>query len=440
MNIGENREKRTAATPRAVVCFSGARDNYQTAHALAEAGLLESLVTDLYVDPRRIPFGTPLGRKFPKLLARHSPGISPGRVITPAPAAIRSLWMKTRFGSRAVQIRLDEELGRRARREAWKTETALLSYSYYAAAAFAPGAMRPDLRLLFQLHPHPKSVRKILCEELSRSPKFAASLGWEHEIGAPEKHFEALCSEPGLANGWIAASSYTAETLAEHGTPRKHIHVVPYGVDTANYPCRDTAPRTNDPFRIVWVGNMTQRKGLSYFLEAVASLPQQNLEVLMCGHHAVERETIEGYHLKNVRVLQGLPRTELTRIMRGSDLFVLPSLAEGFGHVILEAMSSGLPVLTTGSTCAPDILNDGQHGFIVPIRDSPALANRISWGQQHRSELYRMGQAAAAQARHFTWERFHRGIIKAFTEFVEHRKSLPAPASLLHPPVSARSN
>jgi len=437
MHSGEKRENRAGTVPRAVVCFSGARDNYQTAHALAEAGLLESLVTDLYMDPRRVPFGTLLGRKFPKLLVRHSPGIAPGRVITPAPAAIRSLLMKTRFGSRAVQIRLDQELGRRARREAWKTEAALLSYSYYAAAAFAPGTMRPDLRLLFQLHPHPKSVRKILREEMSRSPKFAASLEWEHEIGAPEKHFEALCSEPGLANGWIAASSYTAETLAENGTPREQIHVVPYGVDTTHFPCRDIAPRANDPFRVIWVGNMTQRKGLSYFLEAMAALPQQNLEVLMCGHHAVEREAIEGYQLKNVRILRGLPLVELTKIMRESDLFVLPSLAEGFGHVILEAMSSGLPVLTTGSTCAPDILNDGQHGFIVPIRNSPALANRISWGREHRSELYRMGQAGAARARHFTWERFHRGIIKAFTEFVEHRKSL---APQLHSAAAARSN
>jgi len=438
LNHESNRSvvNRSGATPRAVVCFSGARDNYQTARALAEAGLLEKLVTDIYADPRHIPLGAVLGKRFPKLLARHSPGIPSRNVFTPTSAAIRSLLMKTKFASRTTQIRLDASLGRRARCEAWKTGAALLSYSYYASEAFAPGEMRPEFRVLFQLHPHPKTVRKILRDELHRAPKFSASLRWEHEIGAPEEHFNALCSEPGLANGWIVASSYTAETLAEHGSPRRHIHVVPYGVDAANYPCRDSAPLKTAPFRIVWVGNMTQRKGLSYFLEAIASVPQENLEVLICGHHAVEREMIEDYGIRSIRVLRGLPTSELTKIMRMADLFVLPSLAEGFGHVILEAMSSGLPVLTTHSTCAPDVLIDGEHGFIVPIRDSVALADRISWGRTHRSELYRMGLAAGTQARLFTWERFQRGIVKAFTEIIEHRKA----QSEVLPDLRARSS
>ena len=247
---------------------------------------------------------------------------------------------------------------------------------------------------------------------------------WEHEIGAPESHFTALCSEPALANGWITASSYTAQTLAENGVPRDQIHIVPYGVDVTNYPCRETAPRDADPFRIVWVGNMTQRKGLSYFLEAIASLPQENLEVLVCGHHAVERDVIESYGIKSIRILRGLPTSELTQLMRTCDLFVLPSLAEGFAHVILEAMSSCLTVLTTGSTCAPDVLVDGKHGFIVPIRNSEALAAKISWGRTHRAELYQMGLAAAARARLFTWERFRRGVVSAYTKMAEHQASL----------------
>ncbi len=417
-------ESDPGSAPRAVVCFSGARDNYQTAWALSEVGLLEKLVTDIYADPRRIPLARTFGKKFPKLLVRHSPGVSSEQVVTPMRAAVSSLIMKTRLGSEARQIHLDQTLGRRARQEAWKANAALFSYSYYAAEAFAPGPMRPELRFLFQLHPHPKTIRKLLREELERVPQFAASLRWEHEIGAPETHFAALCSEPSLANGWVTASSYTAQTLAENGVPHDQIHVVPYGVDTLHYPCRDTAPRDTDPFRIIWVGNMTQRKGLSYFLEAIASLPQENLEVLVCGHHAVEQDVIENCGIKSIRVFRGLPTSELTQLMRECDLFVLPSIAEGFGHVILEAMSSGLPVLTTGSTCAPDVLVNGKHGFIVPIRNSEALAAKISWGRAHRADLYQMGLAAASRARLFTWERFRRGIVSAYTQMAEHQASL----------------
>jgi glycosyltransferase involved in cell wall biosynthesis len=238
-------------------------------------------------------------------------------------------------------------------------------------------------------------------------------------LGAPEPHFVDLCEEPRLANGWVVASSFTATTLAEQGVPRECIQLVPYGVDAEKFPCRDTPPEAATPFRVVWLGSMTQRKGLSYFLEAVAAVPQANLEVLMCGHHAVECELIEGCGLRSIRVLRGLPDDELARVLRASDLFVLPSLAEGFGHAILEAMSSGLAVLTTPSTCGPDVLQNGVHGFIAPIRDAAALAQRITWGRRHRSDLYRMGLAAATQARRFTWEKFRRGIVQAYLRMLE---------------------
>ena len=415
--------------PKTVVCFSGSRDYYQLARALQEAGLLEKLVTDLYLDLPNLPMGNAIGRRYPKLLARSCPGISRDQVVTPMRATLQTILMKKGFASNERQTRLDQSIGRCARKLAWQTQTALFSYSYYAGSAFLPGRQRPPLRFLFQLHPHPAVVRELLQEEMRRAPRFAASLKWEHEIGSPEKHFQSLCAEPQLANGWVVASSFTARTLADRGIPRDQIHVVPYGVDTRDFPCRDSAPREEEPFRVIWIGSMTQRKGLSYFLEAVGSLPQENLEVLICGYHAVDRAVIENYGIRSVRVFRALPTAELTKILRSCDLFVLPSLAEGFGHVILESMSSGVPVLTTASTCAADIMEDRVHGFIAPIRDASAIAGRITWGREHRSELHRMGLAAAAQARNFTWERFRKGIVTAYERMVQSHVSDGKPPS-----------
>jgi glycosyltransferase involved in cell wall biosynthesis len=410
------------------VCFSGARDHYQVAQALAEAGLLERLVTDLYFDPEGGRIRRGLARLFPRLLARHNAAVPGGRVLTTAATLVDSLLLKTALANRSRQIRLDRRLGRLARHEAWKSRSPLFSYSYYAAEAFAPGRRRPARRFLFQLHPHPCSVRQVLKEEMLCAPAFALSLKREHEIGAPEEHFTALCDESRLANGWVVASTYTARTLIENGVPGERIHVVPYGVDATRFPARDKAPPNSQPFRIIWVGSMVQRKGLSYFLEAVRGLPQEGLEVLVCGNHAVEERAIQSYGIPTLRVLRALPTGELARLLRASDLFVLPSLAEGFGHVILEAMSSGVPVVTTPSTCAPDVLVDGVHGFVVPIRDSAALANRMAWGREHRQDLYRMGVAAAGQARTFTWQRFRSGIVKAYLEMTEETP-LSDPAS-----------
>ena len=243
-----------AQLPKAVICHAGSRDHYQLASALADAGLLERLVTDVYA--KRIPFSNALLRAIPKLSARSNPLLPPSRVTTPAGLMLKSLTMRTPLASRRRQIHLDNSIGQIARREAWQTKAALFSYSYYAATAFAEGANRPGLRFLFQLHPHPASVRKILQEEMRLSPRFATSLKWEHEIGAPEEHFASLCSECRLANGWVVASSYTAGTLAENGVPREKIHVVPYGVDFEKFPCRTSAPSKEAPFRVVWLGSV----------------------------------------------------------------------------------------------------------------------------------------------------------------------------------------
>jgi glycosyltransferase involved in cell wall biosynthesis len=409
--------------PKAVVCHRGSRDYYEASVALFQDGLLETLVTDFYLSPEKLPFSKALYRRYPKFFARSHPGLPSSHVIAPLGFTLNSALARTRFGTFERQIGLDRAIGRRGRLEARKRQAALFSYSYYAAEAFAEGEGRPRFRFLFQLHPHPVAVRKILLEEMKQAPEFAASLKWENEVGAPQDHFDRLCSESSLANGWVVASSFTAATLAENGVPRNQIHVVPYGVDFSLFPCRTNPPASGSPFRIMWVGSMTQRKGLSYFLDAIAALPQENLEVLICGNSDVDAKVIRERGIRSIRVLKGLPTADLTAELRAADLFVLPSLAEGFGHAIIEALASGLPVLTTASTCAPDVFVDGQHGFIVPIRNSKALVERIAWGREHRPELYQMGLAAAAHVRQFTWERFRKGIVQAYRKMVESQTS-----------------
>ena len=420
--------------PKVVVCHRGSRDYYEASVAFVQAGLLETLVTDIYLSPKSLPFSESLYRRYPKFFARSHPALPPSQVTTPPACMWDSALTRTPLDSRTRQIRLDRAIGRRGRLEALRRQTALFSYSYYAAEAFAEAEPRPPFRFLFQLHPHPATVRKILLEEIQRQPGFAASLKLESEIGAPEDHFNRLCSESRLANGWIVASSYTASTLAENGVPRDQIHVVPYGVDFNLFPRRTSPPPPTAPFRIMWVGSMAQRKGLSYFLDAIAALPQENLEVLICGNSDAEAAVIRERGIRSIRVLKGLPTAVLSAELRAADLFVLPSLTEGFGHAIIEALASGIPVLTTASTCAPDVLIDGQHGFIVPIRDSQALVERINWGRAHRTGLYQMGLAAAAHVRQFTWERFRGGIVAAYRKMVEVRwaagqESPAAPAS-----------
>lgn len=402
-----------------MVAFAGARDGYQLPLALSEADLLEALVTDMYWPSDKRWFNTSLGKVIPAhfVRSRFCTGLDSGNVRVSAGA-----WALSVFGKVAPRLGLnlygDRILSRKAKLISLRKAAAMFCCSYYAYEAFRQVDERPRHRFLFQLHPHPKSVHNILVEEMKRTRVGEFSLKAEPDVALPKKNFDELSSEPHLANGWVVASTFTAQTLSEHGIPSEQIHVVPYGVDGGAFEERLRPPPIDKPFTIIFVGSLVQRKGLSYLLDAVRIISSRTVRVILCGRGILDRGLIESYSDLNIEVNVGLGRVELVRQIHEADVFVLPSLAEGFGHVVLEALACGVPVIATPHTCAPDVIADGVHGFVVPIRDPEAIAERLSWGVDNRAELAAMGEAAAAQARRFTWERFRVGVRKAYKEML----------------------
>ena len=401
--------------PKAVVAFAGARDHYQLPLALNEANLLEAFVTEMYWPADRKVFMRGIGKALPASLikARFHADLPSRHVRVPARAFATAMAMQARPQLQLNAIK-DAALSERSRQIAARTGAAIFTYSYYAFEAFRDGKNRPPFRFLFQVHPHPQSIRDILREELELTPHGSFSLNAEHELSWPAQHFQRLSQEPNLANGWVVASSYTAQTLSNNGIPRDKIHVVPYGVDTSAFVKRDHHPNSKSPFRIVFIGSLIQRKGISYLLDAVKKLKSRTAQVVLCGRGFVDTDLIEHYKEIDIEIKIGLPRDELVNLVHDCDVFVLPSLVEGFAHVIVEAMACGLPVITTDHTCGPDIITEGKHGFIVPVRDANAIAEKLEWGINNREELAVMGDNAAQQAQLFTWEKFRTGVREAY--------------------------
>jgi len=408
------------AMPKAVAVLAGARDHFELPLALHEGDLLESLVTDWYWPADRPWFTRTAGRLMSpaSIEKRFRPGLDSNRVRVCMPALGAFALMKLR-DSTWLNPYKGAALSRAARDLALEMGAVLFAYSTYGMPAFAEGNARPARRFLFQMHPHPATARSILLEEIERVPWARASLRLEYELTIPDEDYELLCQEPALANGWMAASSYTAATLAAHGVPRDRIHVVPYGVDRNDFPLRERPPNAKDPFTIVYVGSMIQRKGLSYLLDAVRLMGSSRLRVVLCGRGVIDEELLRQYRDLPLEVKVGLSRPELVRRIQASDIFVLPSLTEGFAHVILETMACGVPVLTTDHTCAADVIGDGEHGFVVPIRDAHRIAERLSWAIDRRGDLAAMGEAAGRQAAGFTWQRFRKGVRGSYAQMLD---------------------
>jgi glycosyltransferase involved in cell wall biosynthesis len=407
------------ALNKAVVVHRGARDAYQAAAALAEAGLLERLVTDLYWPNAEAPAALPASAKN-MLLARHSTRVPSSLVhqtlFSGAISQALDMLPKVPFAWRRRATRwTDAVMGRRAGELAARTNSLLLTYSYYAYHAFSAC---PKPGMLFQAHPHPASVRAILRQELADHPECAESLNKEWELSLPATDFERLAQETRMAGYTLAASSFTRRTLIENGTAPNSISVIPYGIDLRRFSPASASQRSasSGKLRLLFVGIINQRKGIKYLLEALKLTGNKNIELTVCGR-VVDDLSIFKPFASQVTVRPSVSFPELVNAYQQSDLFVFPSVAEGFAQVLLEALACGLPILSTTNTAAPDLIDDGIQGFVVEPRRPDLLAQRMQWAFDHPTQLNEMRAAARLRAEHFTWERFRAGIIEAVTRF-----------------------
>ena len=409
--------RRRAAARKVVVAHGGSRDGYQVALALEEAGQLETLVTDLYWDEQ-----SSVRKLMPKRVARsmgrrNVGGLRASRVITTPWSGWLALGMERvrlvplawrRMMRRFSDLRIGGVAGRIARQR----NADLLSYSYYGSQAFAAYG-KPAM--LFQVHPHPLTVRRLLQEELQRNPQCAASLEQEWELSLPKRDFDLLVHEAKVATHYIVASTFTRASLIEHGVPAAAISVVPYGIDLQRFHPGTVRGKHGARLELLFVGRINQRKGLSYLLEALKQVTDLDVHLTICGR-VVDDLSLFDEWAERVTIRPSISAAELVQAYQNADLFVFPSIVEGFAQVLLESLACGVPILSTTHTAAPDLIEDGVQGFVVEPRRPDLLAESIRWAHGHRAELLAMGARARARAEQFTWERFRAGVNLAVAE------------------------
>lgn len=292
-------------------------------------------------------------------------------------------------------------------------------YEDGAAESFA-AARRRGLATFYDLPiGYWRAAHRILAEEAERSPEWAGTL--KANFDSPAK-LARKDRELELADTVFVASSFTRETLREApGGAGRDVVLLPYGAPAVPAAPAPVARRAGEPLRILFVGSLGQRKGLRYLLEAVETLgPGHELTLIgrppAAGCAPLERA------LRRHRHIPALPHAGILDEMRRHHVFVFPSLFEGFGLVLLEAMACGLPVIATPHTAAPDIVEPGVEGFIVPIRSPEAIAARLGELAADEPRRQAMGRAARLRAEAFTWAAYRAGAAAA----VRQRLSLSA--------------
>ena len=400
----------------------------EAALALADAGLLAELRTCLHWTP-----GSRAERSLPAGLARelarrsYPPGVRPFVRTAPWREAGRLLarqvpalgWLARHetgpCSMDAVFHALDRVAARRVRTLSSNLNAGLrgvYAYEDGAAATFREAGRRGIRRFYDLPIGYWRAGQRIFAEEAERVPAWAATMTGRGDSPAKlARKDEELAG----ADAIIVASSFTRQTLAEAPTLRAPVHVVPYGAPMVpTRPSPASARGEGKPLRALFVGILSQRKGLSYLLEAAASL-RPHVELTLLGTRPTNDCPALDAAVRAHRWIPSAPHAGVLAEMERQDVLVFPSLFEGFGLVILEAMSRGLPVVTTAHTAGPDLIDDGHDGFLVPIRSAAAIAQTLETLHRDRARLAAMREAARARAAACTWTHYRHRLLLALT-------------------------
>jgi glycosyltransferase involved in cell wall biosynthesis len=205
-----------------------------------------------------------------------------------------------------------------------------------------------------------------------------------------------------LADRIFVASRFTANTLTYFPDVLAPIEVIPYGFPAVGE-ARQYTSAQGRPLKLLFVGGLSQRKGIADLFAAVEALGQR-VELTVVGRKASDNCAALNQALTRHRWIPSLPHAEVLALMREQDVLVFPSLFEGFGLVITEAMSQGTPVITTERTAGPDLIEHGYNGWLVEAGSTPALQQAIEELLQNPELVAKAGQAAMETARKRPWK------------------------------------
>ncbi|MCK4385031.1 MAG: glycosyltransferase family 4 protein [candidate division Zixibacteria bacterium] len=220
-----------------------------------------------------------------------------------------------------------------------------------------------------------------------------------------EKYLEEIKE----ADFLVAPSQYICHTCVTKGVPEEKIKIIPFGVDLERF---QPIEKSDNVFRIIYVGAISVNKGVYYLLEAFKQLSLPNSELVLIGRLQPEFEGIITGYNRLFKHFSHIPNNELSKWYGNSSVFVFPSLSEGSALVTYEAMACGLPSIVTENSGS--VVRNNIDGFVIPIRDIENLKEKILFFYENEDKRKEMGRSARKRAEQFTWDRYGQQLIKFY--------------------------
>jgi starch synthase len=226
---------------------------------------------------------------------------------------------------------------------------------------------------------------RYVCDRGSSHIRYQDELGHEESRiwGIPQRRVDPLIiereeAEYAEADCITVPSTFSLKSFVAQGVSPGKLRRLSYGVNLSSfYPQGQADPNRMD---ILFAGGASLRKGIPYLLQAFKALKHPHKRLYFAGPFSpalVEHMTQAGLWSDGIELLGHLNWDQLRQRMSQCHALVLPSIEDGFGLVLAQALACGCPVIATDHTGAPDLLQNDEAGYIVPIRRSDLLADRL---------------------------------------------------------------
>ena len=342
-----------------ICCQLGAREHYAVPRALKLSGLLEEFITDVWM----------------RRAGRFHPGLAGARVVAPNVSAL-TFELKASFAREngwTLIRRRNEWFQKHAVAHLEATANAnhtVFAYSYAAKEIFRLARARGWRTVLGQIDPGPAEERIV-----NRLEKDAA-IKHTHWEPAPQAYWDNWRDECSLADQILVNSDWSKDALIAEGVPVEKIQVIPLAYEAPHdaksferhYTQSFGAER---PLRVLFLGQINLRKGVAHLLEAVKLLAREHVEFWFVGPMQINVPQELGRH-PQIKWFGVAPRGEVERYYRDADVFILPTLSDGFGLTQLEAQAWKLPVIA--SRYCGEVVRDGVNGIVLEQVSAAAIA------------------------------------------------------------------
>jgi glycosyltransferase involved in cell wall biosynthesis len=262
----------------------------------------------------------------------------------------------------------------------------------HAFSGVAEEALRiknTGLHLLVRGSAHIRMQDEILEEESARvGVKLERPTRWK--IAREEREYE-------LCDRILVLSRFAYASFINKGVPPEKLAFFPLGADTHAFrPTEETLERrchrilSNLPLTVLFVGNLSFQKGLHDFARITRALNDGRFRFRVIGTITKEAKQFAARYLTSVEFIRRQPESQLPSSYAEGDLFLFPTLQDGYAVVLAQAQASSLPLLTSPNCAGPELVSEGETGWVRPIRNADAFIERLVWCDRNRDELATM--------------------------------------------------